>query len=144
MQDDKSLVISNPIKMSNVENTYYHQHARKIMFVGSLEERKGVIDFAKSLHTNSRFFKNYELKFIGQDTKRNQDQVSTQSLITKLTKNDQLNIIFYGHLKHEEVLEKIRNEADIIVAPLLYDNLPYVILESMNLGKPIIALWRHT
>lgn len=135
----KVTVIPNPIKMDTIRNNQYSYHANRLMFVGSLEERKGVIEYAKSLHNHSEFFKDFELKFIGQDTKRNYKQESTQQLIIGLTQKDQLRIEFYGHLNHDEVLRKMQYDADIIIVPSLYDNLPYVILEAMNLGKPIIA-----
>lgn len=132
-------VIHNPVIIKKEFIDYSVMKEEVILFVGSLEERKGVLRLAEELNT---FFKNnikYKVIFIGKDTKRNSLGISTKEYIKKILKPEYLaNILFLGHLNQLDI-EKWFKKAKFAIFPSLYENFPYVLLEAIENGCPAIG-----
>jgi len=128
--DTSGFYLKEPFHQSNV-----------ILFCGSIEERKGVLTLAKAINI---IFKDMNIKdvnflFVGKDTKRNEKEISTIQYIKEIIDSKYHdNIEFLGQLTHDS-LNKIMNESCIGVVPSLFDNFPYVALEEMTTGLPLIV-----
>lgn len=111
----------------------------KLVYVGSLEERKGVCVLAKALNI---FFKKYptvHIDFIGKDTTRNNKNISTIEYIKQIVKEEYRdNIHFLGQLKNYE-LNEYYNRSRVAIFPSLFDNFPYVTLEAMATGVQVVG-----
>ena len=44
-----------------------------------------------------------------------------------------------GYLRQEEIREYIKNSRFVVLPSVWYENCPYSILETMEIGKPIIG-----
>lgn len=132
-------VTPNP---ANIKNFYYDKNIKKndeLLFVGSLEERKGVIVLAKALNVVFKEYPNLKIKFIGKDTTRNSKNISTIEYIKEIVEAKyQDNLIFVGQIPNYD-LNLHLNQAKVGIFPSLFDNFPYVILESMITGIHIVG-----
>lgn len=132
-------VIYNPI---NTNNFYMEKELVKknqIIFIGSLEERKGVLVFAKALNIIFKKYPKLKVVFIGKDTMRNNKNISSIKYIYKIVNNKyKNNLIFLGQLKNSEINSYL-NYSKIAVFPSLFDNFPYVVLETMLTGTHIVG-----
>lgn len=139
MSPDNIYVTPNP---ANIKNFYYDKNIKKkdeLLFVGSLEERKGVIVLAKALNIVFKEYPNLKIKFIGKDTTRNSKNISTIEFIKEIVDTKyQDNLIFVGQIPNYD-LNLYFNQAKVGIFPSLFDNFPYVILESMITGIHIVG-----
>lgn len=132
-------VTPNP---ANINNFYFDkkiEKENKIIFVGSLEERKGICVFAKALNIIFDKYPNIKIEFIGKDTNRNYKNISSIKLIKSIVNKKYIsNLCFLGHLSNFE-LNKYLNSSKVAVFPSLFDNYPYVVLEAMTVGLHIVG-----
>ena len=133
------IVTPNP---ANIVDFYYDEKIKKedkLLFVGSLEERKGVLVLAKALNIIFKKYPNLKIEFIGKDTNRNSYNISTKEVVKKIVnKRYHPNIIFVGQIPNSE-LNKYFNSSTVGIFPSLFDNFPYVVLESMATGLHIVG-----
>ena len=109
----------------------------KIVYIGRLDEEKGVLFF---LHT---------IKLL-QDKERNNEEIQyvivgsgtpefEKSLKEYSESNNLKNVLFLGKLSKPEI-DKLIQESLLMVAPSLwYDNMPNSVLEALSMGLPVIA-----
>lgn len=139
IEEDKIQVTPNP---ANITSFYRDNLIKKedvLLYVGSVEERKGVIVLAEALDEVFEKYPNLCVRFIGKDTNRNNKNISTVKYIKELVSDKyQDNLEFLGQIPNEE-LNKYFNSAKLAVFPSLFDNFPYVVLESMSTGINIIG-----
>ena len=139
IDNSKILVTPNPANITNFYRDNNIKKEKRIIYVGSLEERKGVCVLAKSLNLVFKKYPKLKIDFIGKDTERNNKNISTekyiQSIINKKYKN---NINFLGYIPNYD-LNKYLNRALVGVYPSLFDNFPYVVLEAMATGLHIVG-----
>lgn len=133
-------VIPNPANLSD----FYSKNEKKfksktILFCGSIEQRKGVIIFANAIANIIDRLGNVKILFVGKDTNRNDLEISTKEYIYNIVPSKyHKNIEFKGQLLNSE-LNDIYNSSAIGVFPSLFDNFPYVVLESMACGLPFVG-----
>lgn len=136
---DRIKVTPNP---ANIGNFYYDKNIKKenvLLYLGSLEERKGVIVLAKALNHVFEKYPSLTCRFIGKDTTRNKLNISTVKYITELVDEKYRdNLEFLGQIPNYN-LNKYLNSARACVYPSLFDNFPYVVLETMVTGTPIVG-----
>lgn len=136
---NKIEVIYNPM---NNKNFYCDKKVKKedsLLFVGSLEERKGILVLAKALNIIFHKQPNLIIKFIGKDTNRNSYNKSTKQVIYSLVeKQYHKNLCFLGQLPNNQ-LNQYYNNSRVAIFPSLFDNLPYVVLEAMSTGIYVIG-----
>jgi len=111
----------------------------RVLYVGSLEERKGVCVLAKALNLFLKSYPNVQVDFVGKDTIRNNKNISTIEYIKKIVKPEfQENLHFHGQKKNED-LNAYYNQSRVAVFPSLFDNFPYVTLEAMATGVQVVG-----
>ena len=138
---NENLINVNP-NPANIKKFFRDKKIKKediILFVGSLEERKGVCILAKALNLVLKVFPELKVMFIGKDTNRNKYNISTEKFIKNILKKKfHKNILFLGQKSNSE-LNYYFNLATIGVFPSLFDNFPYVVLEAMSTGLNVIG-----
>jgi glycosyltransferase involved in cell wall biosynthesis len=103
-----------------------------LLFVGRLEERKGIIWLLKSLILLHRQGKKYTLKIVGHGPLAQElDKIITANNLTQHVK-------LSGYVSQQELL-RCYLLAKVVVIPSLYEGLPTVTLEAMVAGKPLIV-----
>lgn len=139
LEYSKIKVIPNPYNKTEHQINYDH-NSNIILYVGSLEQRKGVDILAKTIpNFLQKCDSNVIFRFIGKDTDRNDKHISMISYIKDIVpKEFHKNLEFIGHVKNSD-LEKYYAEAKIGVIPSTFDNLPYVAQEMLLTGLPIVA-----
>ena len=136
---DKIIVTPNP---ANLKMFYPNKNILKedkIIYVGSLEQRKGVCILAQALNIIFKEYPNLKVQFIGKDTKRNYKNICTIKLIQEIVATKyQANLEFIGQIPNYELNDYL-NSALVGVFPSLFDNFPYVVLEAMASGLQIVG-----
>lgn len=132
------IVIPNPYNGKDFKVTLDNENC-DLIFVGSLEERKGVILFAKALNDVLNIYQNICVYIIGKDTNRNDKNISTKEYMLQLIDSKyHSRIKFVGHVKNTEISNYL-NKAFLAVFPSTFDNYPYAVLEAMTCGKYIVC-----
>ena len=75
---------------------------------------------------------NYIYHIIGEGDKSFLIELAAKENVTK-------NIVFHGALSHNEVIDFMRNRADIYIQPSLQEGLPRAVIEAMSVGLPCIG-----
>ena len=133
------LVTPNPANITNFYRDSSIKKEDKLLFVGSLEERKGVCILAQALNIIFEKYPNLKIDFVGKDTTRNSFNKSTIAVIKDIVLDKYVsNLNFVGQKKNSE-LNYYFNSALVGIFPSLFDNFPYVVLESMITGLHIIG-----
>jgi len=110
-----------------------------ILYVGRIEEGKGVDVLCRSIPFVLNEFPEMEFIFIGADTSDYKQGNSykdylLRSILQKFGKNAK----FLGPMTHEQLVDYYQN-AIICVFPSLYEPLATTALEAMACGSPVIA-----
>lgn len=109
-----------------------------VLFVGRLEERKGVQYLAEAIPSVHGRFPEAKFVFIGADTNTAPDGGSMLAYLRRKVASCADAVEFIGHVPLQEIPSYYRS-ADICVVPSLYDNAPYTCIEAMSCGRPVIA-----
>lgn len=139
VQRTKILVCPNPANVTKFYREPKIEKINKLIFVGSLEERKGATVLAKALNIVFESYPNFSIDFIGNDTTRNSQNISTVRLIRSLVNTehqDKLN--FLGQIPNEDINYYL-NRSMVGIYPSLFDNFPYVCLEGMAVGLHVVG-----
>lgn len=134
----KIIVIPNPYNNKDFCVTS-QKYNNNLIYVGSLEERKGVILFAKALNKVLDIIDDNCVYIVGKDTNRNSKNISTKEyMLDIIDKKYHDRIKFVGQIDNTMVNEYL-NESYLAVFPSVFDNYPYTILEAMASGRHIIC-----
>lgn len=116
--------------------------AVKILFVGRLEQRKGVHHLIDAVPKVLRAVNGKKVQFIlvGKDTKTESGNSSVlEELQGRLRESGcENNVLFVQGIPLAQMPEYYR-AADICVLPSLYDNAPMTVIEAMSCAKPVVA-----
>lgn len=130
-------VVPNPINIDDFFPMNIRRESKKILYCGSLENRKGVLVFVKSIPYILKSLGNeIEFVFVGKDSIYNGEKMS-RVIFRELPERFHKNIKIYGKV-NKNLLNNIFNEAAIGVIPSLFDNLPYVAMEELLTELPIV------
>lgn len=106
----------------------------KILFVGHIHQRKGLIYLFYALRLLYENGINFHINLVGEGELKN-------FLIEYALKNNFLDkVTFWGQLKHGDQLFSLYKEANVFVLPsIAAEGVPRVIHEAMVFGCPVIA-----
>jgi glycosyltransferase involved in cell wall biosynthesis len=132
-------VIPNGINIEKIGSLGIEQNSMDsdyLMYVGRLEPRKGVHILARSLPGVFKHYPNLKMVFIGKDMVYGNGMM--REFILDINREYPGNIVFTGFVPDEKKYPLIKY-CKLVVLPSLWENFPYTCLESMALGKAIIA-----
>ena len=104
-------------------------HSNKLLFIGSLIERKGIDLLLKAL---SLVNKDYTLTIVG-------DGEEKSRLVDYVEQNGMKEFVEFVPFKQKEILREIYNTHDIFVLPTREDCFGLVINEAMAASMPVIS-----
>lgn len=138
--DEKDIdIIPNMIEIDNNSNIDVNTEfdEKTICYLGSLEQRKGVLILAAAFNKVKKIVPEAHINFIGRDTKRNDRNISTKEYILQIIEEKE-GCTFQNHIPNSEVSRYIK-KSNLLVFPSIFENFPYVVLEAMKCGKAIIG-----
>lgn len=111
-----------------------------VLFVGRLEERKGIHYLVDAIPKVLKEFSNVRFVIIGDDTNNAKGNTSVLAELKASIRQSgcESAITFIDRIALAELPAHYRS-ADICVVPSVYDNSPYTSLEAMACGKPVIG-----
>jgi glycosyltransferase involved in cell wall biosynthesis len=105
-----------------------------ILFVGGIEERKGLIHLLKAIRIINENNPNIILDIIG----RVREKETYNNLLNFVEKNNLSNKVHFHHGVSDKQLDTFYQNCTIFVLPSLEESLGIVTLEAMSYGKPVI------
>ena len=103
----------------------------RILFVGNLVERKGVIYLLRAFREIKKEVPEAELVIAGKKNEKS-------PYVKELVKNSTDGVTFTGTVTEEELVRHYQ-KANILVHPALYEAFGMTLLEAMSCGTPVIA-----
>jgi glycosyltransferase involved in cell wall biosynthesis len=110
----------------------------KLGFLGRLEPRKGVKELALALNEVLPEFPDWVVEFAGRSMPSCISGVDPAQVVREILGKNLKQVRFVNNLPPAAVSEWF-SEVDVFAFPSLWDNFPYVILEAMASGRPIVA-----
>lgn len=111
----------------------------EILFVGTMQRRKGVEDFIASMNAVFEANSNATASLIGPDTPSGS---SAQSMIAdamlRIRPEYAERVKWLGRLGHEQVMPRIA-QAAIVVVPSRFESFSFVAAEALCVGTPVIV-----
>lgn len=107
------------------------QKERYVLYFGRLAEEKGIF-FLLNLAEKLAGIK---FKIVGDPP----DESTSKQIVNLVKKNKSKNITLLGYQNAPALQKTILKSFFVIVPSLWYENMPYSILESYALGKPVVA-----
>jgi glycosyltransferase involved in cell wall biosynthesis len=114
---------------------------KTVLFVGRLEERKGIRYLVEAIPEIVKSYKNVRFVIIGDDTVNaeiKQTSVLAQ-LKETLSKNGCVDNVQFINRVALNSLPAYYRSADVCVVPSVYDNSPYTCLEAMSCGRAVVG-----
>jgi glycosyltransferase involved in cell wall biosynthesis len=130
----KIYLISNGIDLKYIESITPHERKEdhSIFFLGYITKGKGVVDLIKAIHHAKSKGEKVKLYVGGIGPYLTQ----LKELVKDLHLQD--NVTFLGFLNEEEKFAYMKS-MDIFVLPSYWESFPFVLIEAMACGKPIIS-----
>ncbi|HUT21866.1 MAG TPA: glycosyltransferase [Candidatus Bipolaricaulota bacterium] len=123
----KTQVLPNPILFEIKNSTKEKSSSLKLLFVGQIEEHKGILFLINALKESKR---NFILSIAGSGSK--------ESEVKSLLGGDE-RFKYLGKLAPMEIKDLIATSDFLVVPSLCYENSPTVIYEAFSQGMPVIA-----
>ncbi len=129
VEEEKLVMIPNFINLKEIENVRRELRGTerdgpvKLIFVGALTERKGVLQLMNDLNRLGGVM----LKVVGDGPLR-----------SRVIKEAGKNVEYVGSLEKKEDVLRLIAESDALILPSKSEGMPTVILEAMALGRPVI------
>lgn len=133
IKKNKIEIIPNPIDLKQSKNYQKIRDKGYLLYLGRIERRKGVDVFFKALESVLKKYPELKILFVG-GIEGTYDEGRLKKIPSRINKN----LIFVGEINHSQVFSYIRG-AKLVILPSLWENFAYTLLESMSLGKVVIA-----
>ncbi len=126
-------IVPNPIDISSFKCIPSDKSENIVLYAGRLEFRKGVHVLVRAIPLVLSEMPNVKFVFVGDDCGMK------DYMLKKLQEfNVTSNVMFVEQLPREQLLEWYQRCA-LCVVPSLWENHPYVILEAMSCGRPVVT-----
>lgn len=116
------------------------QNKLRVLFVGRLEERKGINYLVAAIPAVVKACPNVEFVIIGDDTSTAEGQTSVLVKLKESLKasNSEKHVTFIDRVPLDSLPSYYRS-ADVSIVPSVYDNSPYTCLEAMACQRAVIG-----
>lgn len=116
------------------------EQPRRILFLGRLEQRKGIETIAEAFPNIFSQFPDASLTIVGNDTPNISGYASGREfLFHQFERTNCIQAVNFLSAVPLEKLPDLFRSHDIVWVPSLYDNFPLVCLEAMACGKAVIV-----
>jgi len=126
-KNSKNQILPNPTPEFGIAQRRHPSGLLKLLFLGSLEEHKGLTWLLETLRSIDADF-----EFTAAGTGSLESRVTSLSLIDKRFK-------LFGAFSKDEAAELLASSDCLIVPSLCYENSPTVIYEALSCGVPVVA-----
>ncbi len=106
-----------------------------VLMVGRLNYQKNPEMFVRAAHIVANQVPNAEFRIIGGGYQEFHGKL-TRNLVASLFLKERLKILNW---MDQDSLVKLMERAQVIVVPSRYDGLPFLVLEAMAMGKPVVG-----
>ncbi|MBD2130802.1 glycosyltransferase family 4 protein [Microcoleus sp. ZQ-A2] len=113
-------------------------HTNTVAFLGRLESRKGVLDFAKSIPLILKQCPDAKFQFVGRSSGSPDPKRDMREYIKDFLQPYVESIEFTDQVPLNQ-LPSIFASTDICVFPSLWDNFPFICLDAMSAGRGVVA-----
>ena len=138
LQEHNPIVLANPIDVAPFHQSKTQaEDGKEILFVGRLEKRKGLDALVKAVPKVLKVVPDAHFRFVGRDGVDEQG-TSWRQRIEDAALPYGVNCVQFTHVPRVE-MPKIYQSASVSVFPSTWENFPYVVLESMACGTPVIV-----
>jgi len=121
---------------NETEKRYSTLDQNKILFVGTIEPRKGVEYLLEALSRLQKEQVTFTCDVVG----KIQDKVYYQKLLSYIEENNLQNIVYFrGHIYDREELNNYYQQASCFAFPSLHEGFGIVLLEAMSFGVPVVT-----
>lgn len=130
VKDEMIKVVYNDVSVSSIKRTKYNISTPKIVFLGNIQERKGVYELFKAV----QILKNEDIYFrvhlYGNDFTKNK----ILNLVSDMDIDDRIK--YHGFVFDKE---NIFRNALFLIAPSYWEGLSNSILEALSFGVPVVS-----
>jgi glycogen synthase len=136
-------IIPVPDDQTRPFNPVMENQPFKVLFVGRLEKRKGILDLFEAIPQVLKQQPSVQFIITGADNSENdgfrmQSGMDYPTYFSNNFKDYSPNVKFMGMVS-DEVLQNLYQSCDLFVAPSLYESFGLIYLEAMNFAKPVIG-----
>lgn len=131
---NKSIMIES--YLSNNINCTDKERKKQILFVGTIEPRKGIVFGIQAFYEFWKGHKDYKYLIAGKMDKNDSYYQKLQRMVTELQIAD--NVIFLGRISEEEKKELYSN-SKVFLFPSQNEGYGWVLVEAMSYGIPVVA-----
>lgn len=126
-----------PIGIPTNHSDFSSSEAKTILYVGRLEQRKGVDTIVKSIPAVVK--KHPHVKFILAGVDTIQNSKSYKKYLTSLIDKKYFDSVQFLGYVDDTKLQELYQKCTIFVAPSIYESFGIIFLEAMKAGKPVIG-----
>ena len=117
----------------------FKNNSFKLLYVGRLERRKGIIEFIDALNEILSGNKKITLDIVGNDIPQAPGDILFKEYFSKtVNKNLQKRVRFHGYVTNAKV-KNFYKYCDVLIAPSRYESFGLIYLEAFSYGKPVIG-----
>lgn len=141
-KDIKKILYPLPYNSNSNEVRWFNNSEKndQYLYIGRLEYRKGVLRMLNEFEQLWNEGKDVKLKIIGGDTFFYPKNKSIEELIKEKYSNQiKKGLLILQKPQSFSKLHKEISSCKAVILPSIYENLPYVVIQSMWIGAPIIV-----
>ncbi|PWT96715.1 MAG: glycosyltransferase family 1 protein [Candidatus Melainabacteria bacterium] len=115
-----------------------NSESQTITYIGRLEYRKGVLDLARAIPLVLKQIPSARFRLVGRAMKSPDQEKDMQQYLKDWLEPYGDAVEFAGAVPPSKVPELLK-QADVCVVPSIWENFPYVVLESMAAARAVVA-----